>query len=74
PPILIRSGAELPLLHILAGGNGGLVANGVLGNFNGPTVLAVAYTLLNAWIAEAEGPSRPEGEQGISSENADGVG
>lgn len=56
-PILIRRGADLPLLLILAGVIGGLIAFGVLGIFIGPTVLAVAYTLLNAWIAEAEKPS-----------------
>ncbi|MFI0843805.1 AI-2E family transporter YdiK [Mesorhizobium sp. IMUNJ 23232] len=55
-PILIRRGADLPLLLILAGVVGGLIAFGILGIFIGPTVLAVAYTLLNAWIAEAEGP------------------
>ena len=53
-PILIRRGADLPLLLILAGVIGGLVAIGLLGIFIGPTVLAIAYTLLNAWIAEDE--------------------
>jgi predicted PurR-regulated permease PerM len=51
-PVLIRRGADLPLLLILGGVVGGLVAFGVLGIFIGPTVLAVTYTLLNAWMAE----------------------
>ncbi|MEW9837875.1 AI-2E family transporter YdiK [Mesorhizobium marinum] len=51
-PILIRRGAALPLLLVFAGVVGGLVAFGFLGIFIGPTVLAVTYTLLNAWIAE----------------------
>lgn len=51
-PLMIRRGANLPLVLILAGVIGGLIAFGVLGIFIGPTVLAVAYTLLNAWIAE----------------------
>jgi predicted PurR-regulated permease PerM len=51
-PILIRRGAALPLLLILAGVVGGLIAFGFLGIFIGPTVLAVTYTLLNAWVAE----------------------
>jgi predicted PurR-regulated permease PerM len=51
-PILIRRGANLPLLLILSGVIGGLIAFGFLGIFIGPTVLAVTYTLLNAWIAE----------------------
>jgi predicted PurR-regulated permease PerM len=51
-PILIRRGADLPLLLIFAGVIGGLVAFGILGLFVGPVVLAVAYTLLVEWIAE----------------------
>lgn len=56
-PILIRKGADLPLLLILAGVIGGLLAMGLLGIFLGPTVLAVAYTLLNAWMVESDKPS-----------------
>ena len=52
-PVLIRRGADLPLLLILSGVIGGLVAFGILGIFIGPTVLAVAYTLVNAWMEEA---------------------
>ena len=52
-PILIRRGASLPLLLILGGVIGGLIAFGILGIFIGPVVLAVAYTLLNAWMDEA---------------------
>jgi predicted PurR-regulated permease PerM len=53
-PFLIRKGADLPLLLILAGVIGGLIATGLLGIFIGPTVLAIAYTLLNAWMAETD--------------------
>jgi predicted PurR-regulated permease PerM len=53
-PILIRRGANLPLLLILAGVIGGLIAFGVLGIFIGPTLLAVTYTLLQAWMNEQE--------------------
>src|SRR5271165_6828140 len=55
-PVLIRRGAHLPLLLILAGVIGGLIAWGLLGIFLGPTVLAVAYTLVNAWMDEGEAP------------------
>jgi predicted PurR-regulated permease PerM len=55
-PILIRRGADLPLLLILAGVIGGLMAFGLIGIFLGPTVLAVGYKLLGAWIAEAGVP------------------
>jgi predicted PurR-regulated permease PerM len=49
-PILIRRGANLPLLLIFAGVLGGLIAFGVIGLFIGPVVLAVAYTLLVDWV------------------------
>lgn len=54
-PVLIRMGADLPLLLIFAGVIGGLFAFGLVGIFVGPVVLAVAYTLLESWIDEAEG-------------------
>jgi predicted PurR-regulated permease PerM len=51
-PMLIRRGADLPLLLIFAGVIGGLIAFGVIGIFIGPVVLAVAYTLLVDWVSE----------------------
>ena len=54
-PILIRRGADLPLMLILAGVLGGLFAFGVVGLFVGPVVLAVSYRLLEAWIDEGLG-------------------
>ena len=53
-PVLIRRGADLPLLLILAGVIGGLIAFGIIGLFIGPLVLAVTYTLLTAWIKDDE--------------------
>jgi len=50
-PILIKKGADLPLLLIFIGVIGGLIAFGLIGIFVGPLVLAVTYTLLNAWMA-----------------------
>jgi predicted PurR-regulated permease PerM len=49
-PMLIKRGADLPLLLIFAGVIGGLLAFGLVGIFVGPVVIAVAYTLLGAWI------------------------
>lgn len=51
-PILIKKGADLPLLLVFAGVIGGLLAFGLIGIFVGPVVLAVADTLLSAWIDE----------------------
>jgi predicted PurR-regulated permease PerM len=53
-PILIRKGADLPLLLIFAGVLGGLFAFGIVGLFVGPVVLAVTYTLLKDWVNEGE--------------------
>jgi len=50
-PLLIKRGADLPLLLIFAGVIGGLIAFGVIGIFIGPVVLAVTYTLLSAWVS-----------------------
>ena len=49
-PVLIRKGADLPLLLIFTGVVGGLIAFGLIGIFVGPVVLAVAHTLLSAWV------------------------
>jgi len=59
-PILIKQGADLPLLLIIAGVIGGLLAFGIVGLFVGPVVLAVAYTLFTAWIGEDGAISRRE--------------
>lgn len=59
-PMLIKRGADLPLLLIFAGVIGGLIAFGIIGLFIGPVVLAVAYTLIVDWVFQAtpseEGP------------------
>lgn len=58
-PILIKKGADLPLLLIFTGVIGGLIAFGIIGLFIGPVVLAVTYTLLGAWVDSGE--STPPG-------------
>jgi predicted PurR-regulated permease PerM len=59
-PILIKQGADLPLLLIIAGVIGGMLAFGIVGLFVGPVVLAVSYTLFTAWIGEAKSSDRIE--------------
>ena len=56
-PYLIKKGADLPLLLIFAGVIGGLLSFGLLGIFVGPLVLAVTYTLLEAWVRDDGTPS-----------------
>jgi predicted PurR-regulated permease PerM len=58
-PMLIKRGADLPLLLIFAGVIGGLVSFGIIGLFVGPVILAVTYRLLEWWIADID---RPPGE------------
>lgn len=55
-PFFMRMGADLPLLPILVGVIGGLLAFGILGIFVGPVILIVTQTLVKAWIAEGETP------------------
>lgn len=61
-PMLIRLGADLPMLIILTGVIGGLVAFGMIGLFIGPVVLAVSYRLVNVWMHEAPCPQEPPEE------------
>jgi hypothetical protein len=59
-PVLIRKGADLPMLLIFAGVIGGLFSMGFVGLFVGPVVLAVTYMMFEAWTAEpADTPAGP---------------
>jgi predicted PurR-regulated permease PerM len=66
-PVLIKRGADLPLLLIFTGVIGGLLAFGIIGLFIGPVVLAVAYTLLVDWVSAGDAPGQesapPPGHQ-----------
>lgn len=67
-PILIKRGADLPLLLVLLGVIGGLLTFGIVGIFLGPVVLAVGYTLLADWLATGESQTM------ASAPTTDGVG
>lgn len=77
-PMLIRMGADLPLILVLSGVIGGLIAFGMIGLFIGPVVLAVSYRLYVVWVNEAPLPDEDpeelvellEGHQPKSAENA----
>jgi predicted PurR-regulated permease PerM len=64
-PYLISRGSRLPLVLVLFGVLGGLIAFGFLGIFLGPTLLALGYALFEEWSAE---PRSAEGE--VSEEKA----
>ena len=53
-PMLITRGMSMPLTLVFLGVIGGLLAYGLIGVFLGPTLVAIAYTLLLAWLAEPE--------------------
>lgn len=58
-PWLISLGSPLPMLLILLGVLGGVVAFGFLGLFLGPTLLALGHALIQEWVA-VERESGPE--------------
>jgi predicted PurR-regulated permease PerM len=50
-PLLISRGSALPLVLVLLGVFGGLVAFGFIGLFLGPVLLALGFTLAREWAA-----------------------
>ncbi|MCX7893688.1 MAG: AI-2E family transporter, partial [Burkholderiales bacterium] len=50
-PLLISRGAALPLLLVLLGVFGGIVAFGFIGLFLGPVLLAIGFALVRSWAA-----------------------
>lgn len=55
-PALIRKGADLPMVLILVGVIGGLIAFGMIGLFIGPVLLAVTWRLFDVWVREVPPP------------------
>lgn len=49
-PLFLGRGVDIPMLIILLGAIGGMLAFGVLGLFVGAVVLAVSYKLIMAWL------------------------
>jgi predicted PurR-regulated permease PerM len=58
-PVLIKKGADLPLLLIFSGVVGGLLGFGLIGIFVGPVILAISYTLVGHWVDEIDEGSGP---------------
>ena len=59
-PMLLGRGMDIPMLVILIGAIGGMMASGMIGLFVGPVVLALGYQLFNAWMNEEEGAESTE--------------
>ena len=53
-PVLISRGSSQPFLLTFLGVLGGVIAFGFVGMFIGPTLLAVAYSLISDWTGEGE--------------------
>jgi predicted PurR-regulated permease PerM len=56
-PLLMGRGVDVPMLVILIGAIGGMMAFGIIGLFVGAVVLAVGYQLFLAWLAEKDEPA-----------------
>jgi predicted PurR-regulated permease PerM len=57
-PLLIKRGVDLPMVIIISGVIGGVMAFGAVGLFIGPVLLAVAASLLESWMADDEAAER----------------
>ncbi len=49
-PLLLGRGVDIPMLVILIGSIGGMVAGGIIGMFVGAVILALAYQLFLDWM------------------------
>ncbi len=63
-PLFLGRGMEIPMLVILLGAIGGMIAYGIVGLFVGAIVLAMGYRVLIAWMETDEllNPREPEAE------------
>ena len=59
-PWLIGFGLAMPLGLIILGVFGGFIVFGFLGLFIGPTLIAVAFRLLNMWLQSPARSARPK--------------
>ena len=57
-PLMLGRGLEVPMPVILIGVIGGMIADGLLGLFVGPVLLAVGYVLLIEWLRQHRGRER----------------
>ncbi|GAA5116645.1 AI-2E family transporter [Luteolibacter yonseiensis] len=57
-PYLISQGSKMPFVLIFCGVIGGALAFGLVGVFMGPTLLAVAFRLIEEWSATPKEPER----------------
>jgi predicted PurR-regulated permease PerM len=58
-PLMLGRGLEVPMPVILLGVIGGMIADGLLGLFLGPVLLAIAYVLFRDWLRQQQEPVQP---------------
>jgi predicted PurR-regulated permease PerM len=58
-PLLLGRGLDVPMPVILIGVIGGMIADGLLGLFVGPVLLAVGYALFVEWLRQPPVEGRP---------------
>jgi len=63
-PMLLGRGTGVPMLVILLGAIGGLVASGIIGLFLGAVLLAMGYELFRAWLYRDSPHPAGGGEEG----------
>jgi predicted PurR-regulated permease PerM len=51
-PLLLGRGTDAPMLVVLMGSIGGLIASGVVGLFVGAVILTLGYKLFLVWVEE----------------------
>jgi predicted PurR-regulated permease PerM len=51
---MLGRGLEVPMPVILIGVIGGMIADGLLGLFIGPVLLAIAYVLFTDWFLQQQ--------------------
>ncbi len=59
-PLMLGRGLDVPMLVIFVGVIGGMLADGLLGLFIGPVLLAVGYVLLTEWLRQQPGEGGPQ--------------
>jgi len=58
-PLLLGRGVNVPMPVVLIGALGGMVAEGIIGLFIGPVILAIGYMLFWQWVEQ--GPASGNG-------------
>ncbi|MBY5633478.1 AI-2E family transporter [Rhizobium leguminosarum] len=59
-PLMLGRGSDVPMPVILVGVIGGMIADGLLGIFVGPVLLAVGFVLLMEWLHQRPAEDGPQ--------------